>query len=235
LYLSIVIPAYNEERRIGSTLQEYLDFYSSIHGNKLEVLVVLNGCQDGTEEVVLGLRRSFPQLKSVVFSQRLGKGGAVLQGLRRTHGELVAFVDADNMVGPLETAKLVGALEKWDIAIGSRSLEDDGAQPRIRRLVSKGTRWWIRRFLGLRYQDTQCGAKALRGQVARQLAALVTETGWAFDLDLLVSAEAMGFSVTEIPVVWNHVQEDSKVDLLRDGPGALRAALRIRRKRLESR
>lgn len=235
MHLSIVIPAYNEERRIGLTLQAYMDFYSSILGDDLEVLVILNGCQDDTEKVVLGLSKSFPQLKSVVFSQRLGKGGAILQGLQRTQGELVAFVDADNMVGPLETANLLGALENWDIAIGSRSLDGGSTQPRIRRMVSKLTRWWIRRFLGLLYEDTQCGAKALRGQVARKLAPIVTETGWAFDLDLLVSAEAMGFSVTEIPVVWSHVQEGSKVNLLRDGPVALRAALRIRRKRLESR
>lgn len=232
--VSVIIPACNEEHRIGPTLAEYLSYYAPLYGDGLEVLVVLNGCTDRTEDVVRGFQGQYPQLSFVLFPQRLGKGGAVLQGLRQALGEWVVFVDADNMVGPAEAARLLQSLGEVDMAIGSRwgaASRAAGRRSPLRALISVVVRLWVRWFLGLRYGDTQCGAKAMRGAVAHDLLSSVTEPGWAFDLDLLVCAERQGYRIREVPVAWHHVGRGSKVRPLRDLPSALGATFRIRLKR----
>lgn len=231
--LSIIIPACNEEHRIGPTLDQYLSYYAPLYGDALEVLVVLNGCTDGTEAIVQHYQALYPQLHYLLYPPRLGKGGAVLEGFRVARGELVAFVDADNLVGPGEMAKLLESLEQADVAIGSRWLtRRHGGDRSVRRwLITRLVHLWVRWFLGLRYHDTQCGAKAIRSPTLQVLLLSLTERGWAFDLDLLVCAEREGFRVREVPVVWHHDERGSKVRPLKDLPSALWATLRIRRKR----
>jgi glycosyltransferase involved in cell wall biosynthesis len=231
--VSVVIPAYNEEGRIGRALQAYLDYYRPRYGEAFELLVVLNGCTDRTEEVVESFRSQHSQLSCLTYLRPLGKGGAVLEGLRRARGQRLAFVDADNMVGPQGVARLLDALDQHEVAIGARwglgpPAEED--RPFLRRFSSRLLTLWNRLFLGLPYPDTQCGAKALRREAAQRLAEEVTEKGWAFDIDLLACAERRGYRVAQVPVSWHHVPYDSKVRLWRDGPAVLRATWRIRGK-----
>jgi glycosyltransferase involved in cell wall biosynthesis len=191
------------------------------------LLVVLNGCTDGTAEVVEAQRRLCPQVRSLVYPQPLGKGGAVLEGLCDARGARIAVVDADNMVGPEETARLVDALDGSDIAIGWRR-SGSSRQPLLRRLASLLVRLWTRWFLGLPYHDTQCGAKALRGEAAALLAPRLRERGWALDVEMLVAARCLGLRVVELPVAWNHVREGSKLHLLGAGWEFLCATWRLR-------
>jgi glycosyltransferase involved in cell wall biosynthesis len=228
--LSIIIPAYNEEHRILPTLGEYAAQFSRTYGDALEIVVVLNGCRDNTREVVEEAARVAPQIRIVEFRQALGKGGAIWEGLAVARGSRLAFVDADNMVRAPEAEKLIRALDTHDVAIADRfsGKEVGPRQPPLRRLISTFSRRWVRLFLGLPYSDTQCGAKAFRRAAWRAVAPRIVERDWAFDLDVLVNVRHLGFSVTEVPVRWQHIVEGSKVQAWRDVPKTFLSTFRIR-------
>ena len=230
--LSIVVPAYNEEGRIRPTLDEYVEHFRGLYGDGFEVIVVLNGCRDGTRSVVEAVMRQSPQVRLIEFAEPLGKGGAIWEGFAVARAQRLAFADADNMVRAPETAKVIRALETHDIAIADRFRDGhrDTGQGMARRTVSVGARLWVRGFLGLPYSDTQCGAKAFRTAAWRTLAPLVRERGWAFDLDVLAQARRLGFSVAEVPVEWRHVAEGSKVNPWTDAPKTFAATFGIRRR-----
>ena len=231
LELSIIIPAYNEQDRIKPTLEEYLSSFSGTHKGQFEIIVVLNGCHDSTREVVASIQGSSQEVVLIEFENPLGKGGASIQGMNSAQGSLIAYVDADNMVGAKETQKLIAALKKSDIAIADRfnGNQIGNTQPLIRRVISVCSRIWIKSFLGLPYSDTQCGAKAFKAVAWNKISAKVAETGWAFDLEVLAVAKKFNFSVAEIPVEWKHVAEGSKVRAWKDVPSTLWATLRIKK------
>ena len=231
LELSIITPAYNEQDRIKPTLEEYLSSFSGTHKGQFEIIVVLNGCHDSTREVVASIQGSSQEVVLIEFENPLGKGGAIIQGMNSAQGSLIAYVDADNMVGAKETQKLIAALKKSDIAIADRfnGNQIGNTQPLIRRVISVCSRIWIKSFLGLPYSDTQCGAKAFKAVAWNKISAKVAETGWAFDLEVLAVAKKFNFSVAEIPVEWKHVAEGSKVRAWKDVPSTLWATLRIKK------
>ena len=232
--LTIIIPAYNEGQRIEKTVEAYVRYFSSAFLGEFRILVVLNGCTDNTEKVVRKCCSAYSQVQYVNFQQKLGKGGAVIEGLKRAGGRLICFVDADNMVEAQETAKLVRALQWYDVVIGSRWMAKDTLRvdrPFIRRVVSWIVRVVSRFLLRLHYLDTQCGSKALRSDALNHVVDDLSECGWAFDLDLLVCSENKGLEVHEIPIIWKHVAEGSKVHVLADFPRELRSLIRIWRKR----
>lgn len=231
--LSIVIPAYNEAERIRPTLEEYCSFFKESHGEDFEVVVVLNGCVDNTREVVESVAAQYPQVRLLEFTEPLGKGGAIWEGLQDAKGDKLAFVDADNMVRPPEAAKLITALDDYDVAIANRfgAGSQTGGQSLGRRVSSRLVRLWVRVLLRMPFQDTQCGAKALRADAWRTVAPLIHERGWTFDLDMLNATLRQKLSVTEVPVAWQHVEEGSKVRALDAGKEMLFASFRIRRRR----
>ncbi len=232
LQLSIVIPAYNEAARIRPTLEEYASYFTEPYGDGFEIVVVLNGCTDDTRAVVESVTQKAPQVRLIEFARPLGKGGAVWEGFAAARGARLAFADADNMVRAPETQRLINALDDYDLAIGDRfgGGSSGGERPLSRRLASKAMRTWVRFFLGLRFQDTQCGAKAVRAPAWQALAPHLRERGWAFDLDLLANANRLGYNVAEVPVAWKHMEEGSKLRTWQAGPEALFATLRIRRR-----
>jgi glycosyltransferase involved in cell wall biosynthesis len=231
--LSIVIPAYNEANRIRPTLEEYADHFTTLYGADFELVTVLNGCTDGTREVVESLMLQVPQLRLLEFADLSGKGGAIIEGFAAARGELLAFVDADNMVRASETARLVDALERADLSIANRFGGKDlgGGQPLLRRGLSKLLRTWVRFFLSLPFQDTQCGAKAFRASAWQTILPYIREKGWAFDMDVLANAKRQGLNVVEVPVAWRHIVEGSKIRTWEAGLELLLATLRIRFRR----
>ena len=230
--LSIVIPAYDEENRIGPTLTEYVAHFNQTDLGAFEVIVVLNGCRDDTRGVVRRVMDDAPQVRMLEFPAPLGKGGAIWEGFAAAQAQLLLFADADNMVRASESEQLVRALDSHDIAIGDRTRgeQEGGGQSLLRRVITSFSRLWVRLFLGLPYRDTQCGAKAFRASAWRTIASRVWERGWAFDLDVLAHARAMGLSVAEVPVRWHHVAEGSKLRPLVDAPKTFAATFGIRRR-----
>lgn len=202
---SLIIPAYNEEERLPGTLMVYEGAMRRRFGDEFEIIVVANGCVDNTVGVATEAAAVLPQIRIVDIKEPVGKGGAVLEGFRQAYGESVLFADADGATAPESLLDLVDRLDHYDVVIGSRRMSGsiiNQRQPRLRRMFGWSFARTARFLFGIPFKDTQCGAKGFRRDAARRLAQVVSETRWTFDLDLLLSAIKLGFSVYEHPVVW---------------------------------
>jgi glycosyltransferase involved in cell wall biosynthesis len=218
MHLDIVIPAHNEEHRIDRTLRAYRD--QCRRGDTSYAFhVALDRCTDATEHVV---RRHAEQDDRVVPWRfpKLGKGGVLIETFRRCHGDVVAFIDADCATPPAELLRLVDAVGRSDIAIASRrhpAAVLPGRRSVARRAMSAGFALGVRSLFGLPFHDTQCGAKAMRREVAERCLPFMSSRDLLFDVDLLVTARKLGFGVTEVPTVWI----DRAGSRVRSGPDSL--------------
>lgn len=202
---SLIIPAHNEEERLPGTLTIYEEAMQREFGSDFEIIVVANGCADNTVEVATDAAAILPQLRVIDIEEPVGKGGAVLEGIRQANGDGVLFADADGATEPESLLELVDQLEHHDVVIGSRRLDGSTItrrQPMARRVFGLAFAKVVRLLFRISFEDTQCGAKALRRGAARRLARVVSETRWTFDLDLLLAARRLGIEVYEHPVVW---------------------------------
>lgn len=227
MHLDIVFPAHNEEGRIGRTLERYR---RAIPDPDVRFVVALDGCSDGTAEVVLTHRRADRRIHLLQLP-KLGKGGALAEALRACPAPLVGFVDADGATPPAELLRLAQrvAADEADVAIASRRLPASVTPaPRSlrRRLTSAGFAHAVQRLFGLPEQDTQCGAKVLHQAAARRITPLLSSRDFLFDVDLLLAAHDLGLTVVEVPTVWVD-QAGSKVDALRDARRMAVSALRL--------
>lgn len=215
-FLSIVIPAYNEEKRLPKTLEQVHSFLES-QPYIGEVLVVENGSQDRTFEVAQDFARRHPGV-SVLQETGRGKGRAVRRGMLAARGEYRFMCDADLSM-PVEEINyfLPPALQDFDIAIGSR--EAPGAirynEPHYRHLGGRAVNTMIRLLALPGLQDTQCGFKCFRAPIAEELYRLQTLTGWSFDIELLYIARQRGYRIVEIPVQW-YFNPESKLNVVQD-------------------
>ncbi len=230
--LSLIIPAYNEESRLPSTLERIFAFLAE-QPYSAEVLIVENGSQDRTLEIAQDYARQLDCLR--VFSLKArGKGRAVQHGMLHAAGDFCFMCDADLSM-PVEEINrfLPPVLEDFDIAIASR--EAPGAirfnEPAYRHLVGRIFNQMIRAVALPGLQDTQCGFKCFRREVARQVFARQTLTGWSFDVEVLYIARRRGYRIVEVPIHW-YFNPDSKVRVLRD---ATRMALDLVTIRLNAR
>ncbi len=237
LQFSIVIPAYNEESRIGPTLDGYINYFSDNKFGSHEIIVVLNGCVDGTRNVVLNTANENPHIKMIEFNDPLGKGGAIAEGFAAARGEYLIFVDADNMVEADEAGKILLALESKEIAIGDRFRGEQigGSRSLVRWSISFLNRIWALVFLNIPYKDTQCGAKGFRASAWAKISTHIKERQWAFDLDVIAQARAHNLSIQEVPVRWNHAKEGSKVRPFIDVPKTFIATFGIRKRASKTR
>jgi glycosyltransferase involved in cell wall biosynthesis len=202
---SLVIPAHNEEHRLFDTLITYESAMRERFQGNFEIVVVANDCSDDTVGVANSLAASGLQIRTVEIEEAVGKGGAVLEGFRQVRGEAVAFVDADGATSPGSLMQLFEGLDRSDVVIGSRRLESSiimQPQKLTRRFFGFMFGMTARLLFGMPYRDTQCGAKVLRREAARQLCDIVGETRWTFDLDLLLCARRLELKISEQPIAW---------------------------------
>lgn len=216
IYLSLVIPAHNEEARLPTTLQQVFDFLAA-QPYPAEVLVVENASHDRTVQVAQEFAGRYPQLKVMQCPQR-GKGLAVRMGMLAARGEYRFMCDADLSMPVAEISRfLPPALSGVDIAIASR--EAPGAvryhEPQYRHLVGRVYNGLIRLLALPGLQDTQCGFKCFRGAVTEELFTRQTLGGWSFDVEVLFIARRRGYRIVEVPIVWEY-NPGSKVNVLRD-------------------
>lgn len=215
-FISIVIPAFNEESRIGKTLSEWMKFLDEHFQGNYEVLVLMDGCADSTVDIVLefaGMNRS---VVPFVYSKKLGKGGALIEAFKRARGEFIFFTDADASLPVDEFMKFIRAIRVSDLAIGCRYFSGSGfaANLPVYRLVLSRVLNVLLRIVFAELKgvyDTQCGAKAVRKNVVCAIKDDLFITDFAFDVNLIYSALRRGFIVREVYVDWNHVDDDSKV------------------------
>jgi glycosyltransferase involved in cell wall biosynthesis len=201
---SIVVPAYNEQRRLESTLPPVAE-WARIHG--AELIVVDDASDDATFEMARSLLRNVPGTAMVRLPVHRGKGAAVRAGIAHASGERIAFMDADLATSVDDLPELLAALADAHVAIGSRAapgaVVDDAGVMR-----THGGRMFnriVRSVVGLDLLDTQCGFKAFRAPAAKLLFELSVTDGFAFDVEILALAARIGYGVTEVPVHWRQV------------------------------
>ncbi len=202
--LSIIIPAYNEEKRIGKTLQEYASFFDKRYKKDFEIIVVLNACRDNTLGVVKSFEKRFQQISHLDF-KRGGKGFALIEGFKVARGNLIGFTDADDSTSVEEFYKLITRIEGYDGVIASRWMKGSVVNPKqtlVRRIASRGFNSLVNLIFGLKYYDTQCGAKIFRGKAIKSILTRLGITEWAFDIDLLYQLKKSGYRILEMPIRW---------------------------------
>ena len=202
--LSIIIPAYNEEKRLPQTLAS-IDKFLRKEKINAELIVVSDGSSDGTEEVVQKLKNEVSNLNLISYKQNQGKGYAVKMGVVSARGKLILFLDADNSTPIEEFLKLKNKIKNYDIVIGSRKTENSDvkiAQPLYRVLLGRFGNFLIRIFLIDNISDTQCGFKLFRHNVAQEIFARQTIYGWGFDMEILAIAKLFNLSIAEVGVSW---------------------------------
>jgi glycosyltransferase involved in cell wall biosynthesis/O-antigen/teichoic acid export membrane protein len=228
--LSIVIPAHNEEHRIGRMLDAYLPFFTERYGEDVEFLVVVNGSTDDTEEVVGGYRKHYPGLRVLVEPRPVGKGGALMIGFGEAKGDHVGFVDADGSTPPEAFQDLMDNIDGAGVIIASRWRPGAQVSPRQsidRRLSSRAFNLITRLLFGLKLTDTQCGAKLMQRKALQDVLPILGITRWAFDVDLLFQMRRAGYEIKEIPTTWHDVA-GSKVQIGKASTEMMLALARLR-------
>lgn len=203
--LSIIIPAYNEARRLPPHLGSVLS-YLRAHYPAFELIVVDDGSRDDTAAAVRAALADEPRARLLAYQPNRGKGYAIRTGVLASRGAAVVFLDADLSTPVEEIPAALERLKQADVVIGSRDLPASdirAQQPLYRRLASEIFKWVRYLMVGLwRISDTQCGFKAYRGPVARQLFALAGVDRFMFDVEILYLAERAGLRIDEMPVQW---------------------------------
>ena len=227
---SIVIPAYNEGRRLPATLERILAYLTAQDWNA-EIIVVNDASRDNTSEVVRRFAEKDSRLRLIENPGNRGKGYSVRSGILSARGQIILFTDADLSSPIEEAAKLFQAIDEGaDIAIGSRWLRaatQTKRQPFHRQLMGRVFNVLLRLTLGLRFKDTQCGFKAFKRSAAQAVFPLQRIERWGFDPEILFLARKLGFRVEEVPVAWGDCG-GTRIHPVIDGARTFREMLHIR-------
>ncbi len=215
--LSIVVPAYNEEGRIGPSLARLLE-YGRGQLESFEILVVDDGSSDQTREVIAEVARGNPAVKLLAQPRNLGKGAAVRRGMLEATLPYALFTDADLSTPIEDVERLFEAMDRAPVAIGSRAIKGSRIevhQPFYRELMGRGFNLLVQAAAIPGIHDSQCGFKLFRTGTARQLFGLARLDGFAFDVEILFLCRKLGIEVVEVPVRWRN-DTASKVKPVRD-------------------
>ena len=229
--ISIIIPAYNEEKRIGKTIGCYLDYFKSLKKKKeldFEIIVVLNACKDNTLKVVK--KYKCKELRILNFEQG-GKGFAIIEGFKdalERKNDLMGFVDADMATAPEAFYELIKNIKDYDGIIASRYIKGSKKENSIiRTIVSRIFNLIVRGIFLMNYRDTQCGAKLFKKVSVQKILPVLGETEWAFDVDLLYIAKKKGVKIKEFPTVWQE-KGVSKLKVIKSSMQMFLAIVKLR-------
>lgn len=215
MHLSIVIPAYNEEKRISRTLLSF-DKYLSKQNYDYEIFVVSDGSKDRTAEVVKNFQKIIKNLFLIDNQKNQGKGAVVKQGMLQAKGDFRLFSDADGSVSIEQIEQLWPfAYQGYDVVIGSIEVLGSQIEEKTawyRRFLGKLSKFLIRLLAIWEIHDTQRGFKLFTARAAEKIFSKQTIKRWGFDIEILVIAKKLGFKIKEMPVVWINAGE-SKVSL----------------------
>jgi len=231
--LLLLIPAYNEERRIEPVLRDYATYFQREYSGPFELLVLLNGCRDNTAGVVQRVAREFPAVKGIEYRDPIGKGGALIEGLRLApKADLIGYVDADGATPSHALHDLVRHIDsdRADSVIGSRWLKESilhQAQPGQRRFASRVFHLIVQCLFWMNIRDTQCGAKVFRRQAIEDIHNQLCIADMAFDINLLYALKRAGFVVREVPTEWTD-KAGSKVTIGFTSLTMLLSVIRVR-------
>lgn len=209
--ISVVIPAYNEENRIKNIL-EPLSKYPDI----TEIIVVCDGT-DRTPEVAA----SYPKVRVLRYARKLGKGGAIIEGIKASAGTYVAYVDADGAIPASEVMRLIGLLgNDKKVIVASRWVKGSKVERRegiVNIISGRVFHYLLFYFLGIRIKDTQCGLKCFPGTVREEVIPHIGTTNRFFDVSFLYNCQLRGYSICEIGIRWSH-NEDTRMPIKKAVP-----------------
>jgi dolichyl-phosphate beta-glucosyltransferase len=231
LFLSIIVPAFNEGKRLSGSLERFVRFVEDQH-YATEIIVVDNASDDSTCEITEKFGSAYPFIHYAYEPVR-GKGAAVRNGMLKAEGEYLLICDADLAV-PVDEVNKLFAQENinYDILIGSR--EAEGAvrrdEPFYRHVMGRAFNLLVRMLLLPGIRDSQCGFKMFKREIAQKLFRRLETTGWSFDVEILFRARLLGFSMLEVPVTW-YYGKHSKINPFKDTINMFVEILRIRLKR----
>jgi dolichyl-phosphate beta-glucosyltransferase len=215
--ISILVPAYNEEKRLPSTLkkwQEFLNNEKNLEYKVNEIIIIDDGSKDKTISVAQRFNEFLP-IKVINIEKNKGKGNAIRCGVKKAGGDFIFIYDADAAVLPEEIKKFLLEIKEYDIVIGSRTAKN-----------SKTKMSFIRRFIGLcfhifcyplipKIKDASCGAKLFKTEFAKQIFELQKINRFAFDIEILWLAKKMNYKIKEVGVTWQEIS-GSKVNIFKD-------------------
>lgn len=229
--LLLLIPAYNEEGRIEPVLRQYGEYFAAKYEGKFQLVVVLNGCRDNTLAVVNRVAKDFPFIHAVDFPAPIGKGGALIEGLKLAPmADLVGYVDADGATPPKAFHDLVKRMDEADCVIGSRWIEGavlHQAQTTKRQFASRCFHLIVQSLFWMNIRDTQCGAKVMKREAVEKVHDMLRIADMAFDINLLFALKRAGYRILEVPTEWTD-QIGSKVVLGKTSLTMLLSAIRLR-------
>jgi glycosyltransferase involved in cell wall biosynthesis len=229
--LLLLIPAYNEQERLGPVLREYAEYFRENYHGPFKLVVVLNGCVDDTIGVVRRAAADFKEISALEFPAPIGKGGALIEGLKLAPlADLIGYVDADGATSPKAFHDLVKLWDKADCVIASRWMP--GAvlhqqQTSRRQFASRVFHAIVQSLFRLNVKDTQCGAKVMRRAVVEKIHSALRIADMAFDINLLYAVKRARFSILEVPTEWTD-KMGSKVVLGRTSLTMLLSVIRLR-------
>ncbi|MEO6785432.1 MAG: dolichyl-phosphate beta-glucosyltransferase [Chthoniobacteraceae bacterium] len=232
-FVSIIIPAYNEAHRLEASITALDGFLASVPWSH-EVILVVEKSTDGTLELARNLAAGKPWMNVVGNDSQRGKGYAVRTGMLRARGELAFFMDADLSTPLAEMERFIARFSSGppvDVLVGNRQharSEILTQQHFLRRKMGQTFNAILRTIAGIRLADTQCGFKAFRRAAREAIFPLQKLDGFAFDVEVLLLAERLGFMVGDMPVHWSNA-EGSKVRIIRDSWRMLLDAIHVRR------
>jgi glycosyltransferase involved in cell wall biosynthesis len=230
--ISIVIPAYNEEKRLPATLRSVIGYLESRYSGAWEVLVVNDGSRDGTGRVAAEFAEQTPGVYLLENPGNRGKGYSVRHGMLKAQGEWVLFTDSDLSapIDELDKLRAAASERNAEVAIGSRAVDRSLIavhQSFFRETAGRIFNLLMRVLTGLQFHDTQCGFKLFSARAARETFRRQRIERWGFDVEVLFIARRLGFKTVEVPVRWSH-SEGTKINMFSDSANMFLDLVRVR-------
>ena len=215
--VSIVFPAYNEAEVLENTINKVVQYLEDLT-NSYEIIIAEDGSTDGTNKLATELAKKNAKIKHIHRKKRLGRGAALKNSFKKSVGETLVYMDLDLATDLSHLKELISAIDKegFDLATGSRLLSNSKAKRSwTRNLASSSYNFIVRKILGSKIKDHQCGFKSFRREPLMVLVDEVEATHWFWDTEILVRANRRGYKIKEIPVLWRSGKE-TKVKLFKD-------------------
>ncbi len=226
--VSVVLPAYNEAKRIRNTVETVMQYMDNT-GYEYEIIIAEDGSTDGTDKIASELSSRYNNVKHLHSDERLGRGRALVNAFQQAEGDVLVYLDVDLSTDMNHLKELIDAIavEGYDFATGSRLMKGSRTErPFKRDFASKSYNFLVRLFLGSKLHDHQCGFKAFRKSALMNVVKNVKDNHWFWDTEVLVLAQRLGFKVKEFPVRWKQ-GGDTKVRFGRDILYMFRQILRM--------
>ena len=211
--VSIIVPAYNEEKRASGFLEE-LSSYCIKNISNYEIICVDDGSTDKTKELFESIASKNSKIRIVSYEKNMGKGYAVKKGVESAKMKNILFIDADGSIAPNQISKMAPLFGKFDIILGFRYAKKSKVrQPALRKLTGFLFNSYVNMIYRIKIKDTLCGFKGFKSSVAKKLFNGLKSNRWIFDVEILYKARKSNYSICKLPIVWAH-KEDTKMSVI---------------------